>query len=314
MTRVSEGTVIAVRPRKVRVDLGDRTVDAFVRGSLKSGRRRQTHVIAVNDRVNVATQDRRGAVVEEILPRRNQVSRVDPGSRRNLVEHVLAVNLDWLVVVMSLAQPILKTRTLDRLLVLGEINHVPPLIVLNKLDLEDEPRDDLEAYAHIGYPVLRVSALQAHGCDALLDRLRDRVSLVIGPSGVGKSSLLNAILPGLELDTQPISESTGKGVHTTTRVEYHPLPGGGAILDSPGIRSVQPWGLDPESLRHAFPEFHDAPTGPCQFRDCQHRAEPSCAVRDAVERGDIVRFRYESYLKLLEDLEQAQEDRTWDLE
>lgn len=312
MTRRLEGTVVAVRPRRVRVEVGDRVLEAFVRGGLKSGPRRQTHVIAVNDRVELTADGSHGAVIEDVLPRRNQVSRVDPGSRRNLREHVLAVNLDWLVVVMSLAQPVLKTRTLDRLLVLGEIHRVAPLIVLNKMDLQEKPREELEVYADLGYPMLRMSALHGTGGDALLAHLRDRVSLVIGPSGVGKSSLLNTLVPGLDLSTQPISESTGKGVHTTTRVEYHRLPGGGAILDSPGIRSVQPWGLDAASLRHAFREFDSVSA--CQFRDCQHRAEPSCGVRDAVETGEISRFRYDSYLRLLEGIEEASGDRAWDLD
>ena len=294
-----------VRPRKVWVAQGDRRQSAFLRGSLKTGPRRETHVVAVGDRVRVS-RERGRIAIEEVLPRRNAISRIDPGSTKREIEHVIAANLDWFVVVVSLAQPRLNYRGLDRFLVLGEISDIPCAILLNKEDIAEqyEPPPE-EIYAAAGYPVIRTSAVTGEGLAAVRDLLRGHVSLLSGASGVGKSSLLNALFPGLALATQPISDATGKGVHTTTRVEWVDLPGGGALLDSPGVRSIQPFGLTGENLDLCFPEMVRL-HGRCQYNDCRHRDEPGCAVRSAAEAGEILGSRYDSYCRILQGVDKPE--------
>lgn len=295
---ITEGIVVRVRPRKVSVLLEGGWEPAFLRGTLATGPRRATHVVAVGDRVRMRRSEGRN-VIEEVLPRRNAISRVDPGSTTRDIEHVLAANLDWLLVVVSLARPRLNFRGLDRLLVLGEISEVPCVVLLNKDDLAEPYDPTPEAvYAGTGYRLIRTSARTGAGIDEVRDVLRGRVSLLAGASGVGKSSLLNTLFPGLDLPTQPVSSATGKGVHTTTRVEWVDLPGGGAILDSPGVRSIQPFGLHQENLELCFPEFERL-RGSCQFGDCRHRDEPGCAIRAAVARGEIAAGRYDSYSRIL---------------
>ncbi len=297
-----EGTVVRVRPRKVTVDLGGERVSVFIRGALKSGPKLVTHVVAVGDRVTVGGEDK-DLFLDEVLPRNNRISRVDPGSTKRDIEHVVAANLDWFLVVVSLAQPRLNFRGLDRLLVLGEWGEVPCAIIFNKADIAEEYDPAPEAiYGTTGYPTFRVSAMTGEGLEPLREFLKGNVSLLAGPSGVGKTSLLNALHPELDLKTQPVSESTGKGVHTTTRVEWIDLPRGGALLDSPGIRSIQPFGLTGENLDTCFPEFH--PHIPeCKFRDCRHRDEPECAVKAALGDGQISESRYDGYLRVLQGVD-----------
>jgi ribosome biogenesis GTPase len=245
-------------------------------------------------------------VIEEVLPRRNAISRVDPGSSKRDIEQVIAANIDWFVVVVSLAQPRLNHRGLDRFLVLGEISDIPCAILLNKTDIaeEYEPPPE-EVYLAAGYPVIRTSAVTGEGLPEVRGLLRGHVSLLSGPSGVGKSSLLNTLFPGLDLPTQPVSGATGKGVHTTTRVEWIDLPGGGALLDSPGVRSIQPFGLTGENLDLCFPEMVRL-RGSCQFNDCRHRDEPGCAVRLAAEAGEISESRYDSYCRILQGVDKPE--------
>jgi len=296
------GKVIRVRPRQVTVDLGEECVKAFLRGSLKQGPRVSTHLVAVGDEVRV-TGSGSEIVIEEVLPRRNKISRVDPASSKRDIEHVLAANLDWLIVVVSLAEPRLNFRGLDRLLLLGDHNDVPTWILLNKNDIA-EPYDPSpeEIYGKLGYPILRTSAMTGEGIEDLRAGIQSKISVVIGPSGVGKSAILNTLLPGRELPTQTVSAVTGKGRHTTTRVEWLALPGGGAILDSPGIRSIQPFGLDRETLADGFREFEDA-SAECRFRDCRHRDEPDCGIKKWVELGRIEPQRYDSYLRILVEVD-----------
>ncbi len=295
-----EGVVVQVDPARVTVDLGGEQVLAGLSGGLKAAPRRQAHLVAVGDRVLVTTEGADHRIIE-VLPRRNQVSRADPGDRTGRREQVLAANLDWLAVVVSLKEPPLNRRVLDRLLVLGEISDLPALIVLNKIDQHPDERDALAGYLEIGYPVLEVSARSGAGLLELSKRLTAGLTLLCGPSGVGKSSLANALAPGGNLRTADVSRSTGKGVHTTTRVGWRPLRDGGALLDSPGIRGVRPFGLSPANLASCFPEFRALSR--CQFSDCKHRDEPACAVRAAVLERRVFPDRYESYLRMLDALQ-----------
>ena len=297
------GRIRRVDSRKVWVECTDQIVPASLRGLLKGGPRRNTQVVAVGDQVRILRSERSEARVEEIFPRRNWISRADPGDPRR--ELVIASNLDRLAVVVCVDRPRLNLRGLDRLLLLGEANGIPSVIILNKVDLwsgAGTPQDALgvDLYDSLGYSVFPVSARTGQGCAALRGTLQGGISLLLGPSGAGKSSLLNTLFPGLELPTQPVSRATAKGVHTTTRVEWISLPEGGALLDSPGIRSVQPWGLTNENLADFFPEFRRIP--PCQFRNCRRREEPGCRAHEALAEGMIRESRYQSYLRILATL------------
>jgi ribosome biogenesis GTPase len=192
---------------------------------------------------------------------------------------------------------------LDRFLVIAEANGLLARIVVNKCDLvaPEAARALFAEHVAAGYPVHYTSVKTGEGLEALRAELAGRSSALSGPSGVGKSSLMNELFPGLELRTAAISDSVNKGRHTTVGAVLHPLPGGGFLADTPGLREVGLWGIDPAELPHCFPEFVPL-LGSCRFADCLHTVEPACAIRDAVERGTIARGRYESYVKLREEL------------
>jgi ribosome biogenesis GTPase len=207
--------------------------------------------------------------------------------------------------------PPLNPAFVDRLLVATAASDFPAGIILNKMDLlTDEKRPEVMdfhlRYADLGYPVLTTSATEGFGLDRLETAFQDQLNVVTGPSGTGKSSLLNALEPGLDVETGEVSESTHKGTHTTTHAELHPLSGGGYLVDTPGIREFGVREVHPKDLGHYMPDL--APyVNECQFPDCTHDHEPGCAVKAAVERGDIHPDRYDSYLRILESLQEEQE-------
>lgn len=295
-----QGTVIRVEGQVAIVRTGGSERRAGLRGLMKSGPRKSTHPVTTGDRVELETDSQGSWTIDAVIPRRNLLARVDSGDSKRC--HMLAANIDQLVCVQSFQDPPLNLRGLDRFLLLAEAAHVPGSIVVNKLDLlAGAEREELRHYPSIGIPVLRTSTRSGAGIDRLRDMLCDQVTVVVGPSGVGKSSLLNAIVPRLNLRTGSISKATSKGVHTTVRVEWIDLPGGGVVLDTPGLRAIAPWGIDSGNLSSAFPELRGF-VGQCRFADCSHRREPGCAVRQAVEIGRIPAFRYDSYLRILEIL------------
>ncbi len=291
----------------VRTGAGE-LLDASMRGRLKQDGQIK---LAVGDDVGIERDDRDGAwAITEIRPRRSTLSRKTPGRARG--ERVVAANVDQVVVVFAAAKPEPHVRMIDRFLVIAEGNDIAACLVINKVDLVGGAAGaaDLAAeYERAGYPVFRTSVKDQTGLRALHDTLAGRTSALTGPSGVGKSSLLNALFPGLDLRTGEISESVNKGRHTTVGARLIPVPDrlGGFVVDTPGLREVGMWGLSPEHLDQCFPEFKVL-IGACKFADCGHDHEPGCAVRQRVEAGTISRARWESYLKLrgeLRDLERA---------
>jgi ribosome biogenesis GTPase len=292
----------------VRAESGEQH-EASLRGRLKQD---GTAKLSVGDRVSVE-RDSRGEVwaITAIHPRHSQLARRAPGGARG--ERIVAANVDQVVVVFAVAKPEPHVRMLDRFLVIAEGNDLAAHIVLNKVELVDESVVTALAapYQTAGYAVHRTSVKQAIGLDELRDTLGGKTSAFSGPSGVGKSSLLNVLYPGLSLRTGEISESVNKGRHTTVGAMLIPLddPRGGFVVDTPGLREVGLWGLPPEHLDHCFPEFRPL-LGSCKFQDCAHETEPNCSVRAAVESGRVSPARYESYVKLRN--ETPDPDKPWE--
>ena len=288
---------------RVRAQSGE-TVDATLRGRLKIDNTNSLK-LAVGDDVLIERPARgEGWAISEILPRRSRLARRAPGGGQG--ERIVAANVDQVAVMFAAAKPDPHPRMLDRFLVIAEANALPARIIVNKIDLVGEPaaRDVFDAYARVGYPVHYISVKSRHGLDAVGAALTGSRSVVTGPSGVGKSSLLNALYPGANLRVGAVSESVNKGRHTTVGAHMLPLPGddAGFVIDTPGLRELGLWALPSDALDRCFPEIRDVRDG-CRFADCRHRAEPDCAVRDAVRSGAISEQRYDSYLRLLEELE-----------
>lgn len=300
MSELRTGIVLQARSGRHRVQAGDQDVVCSVRGKLKR-EKLYTDLIATGDWVHWRlTRPGRG-VIEEVLPRQTQLSRLRPGPGQFPFEHVIVANPDQAVFIFSVREPIPHLRMLDRLLVIAENNDLPVIICANKIDLlddEDEARTLFGLYEEIGYPVLYTSAHTGQGMAALRERLREQLSVLSGPSGVGKSSLLNAIQPELGLIVQEISETTGKGRHTTVGVRLWPLDDGGYVADTPGLREAGFFDIEPEELAWHFVEMRPHLSG-CHFSSCIHTHEPNCAVKEAVRAGGISEIRYESYCRLL---------------
>ena len=256
----------------------------------------------VGDDVTVELHPDEAATIEEVHPRRSVLKRRTPGKSHG--EREVAANVDQVVVVGAARHPDWNPHQMDRFTAVAAANDLPLLVVINKCDLVDDCRAAVAPYEQAGYAVLLTSARDGRGIDELRTRLEGHVSLFTGPTGVGKSSLLNAVQPGLRLRTAAVSAKSHTGRHTTVSAEMHPLSGGGFVVDTPGLRDIGLWGLEPPEVAAAFPEFAERATQ-CRFDDCRHLAEPGCAVVAAVERGEIVPSRLESYRHMLEEAYRA---------
>ncbi|HET9635181.1 MAG TPA: ribosome small subunit-dependent GTPase A [Gemmatimonadaceae bacterium] len=288
----------------VRAGSGE-THEASLRGRLKK-ESDESKKLAVGDRV-VLEPDSRGThwAIEEILPRHSQLARRAPGGGQG--ERIVAANVDQVVVVFAATKPEPHRRMLDRFLVIAEANSLDARIVINKIELVDRAQTEnaFADYGRAGYPVHFTSVKQRIGLEELHRELEGRTSVLSGPSGVGKSSLMNAMYPGLDLRVGEISESVNKGRHTTVGALLHPLPDSGYVVDTPGLREIGTWGLSSTELDSCFREFRDFIPS-CRFGNCTHRVEPGCAVRAAVESGAMSGERYDSYLRLREEIEQEE--------
>jgi ribosome biogenesis GTPase len=289
------GRVVKVHGLESLVETNDgRALRCGVRRVLKSLSIDDRHVIAVGDRVWIRPSGDGQGLIEKVEPRAGTITR---GYRR--ARHTLAANVDQILIVSAFEEPGLKLPLIDRYLISAETGGVRPVVVLNKADLAQLARYQwvVGLYSQIGYEVLVTSVRTGLGLDRLRELLAAGCTGLSGQSGVGKSSLLNAIQPGLKLRVGEVSDWTRKGKHTTTAAELIRLEIGGYVVDTPGLRQFELWGVNPRELEGVFPEFRPYLPG-CRFPDCSHTHEHDCAVKDAVRHDQIHVSRYESYLKL----------------
>jgi ribosome biogenesis GTPase len=278
---------------------GGRKAQVNLAKKIRQGSRTSTTSVVIGDRVTVRIEGNGGAI-ESVHERRNELARLAPG-RRNMKD-VLAANLDRLFIVHSLRQPDFNSNRLDRFLAIAEQAEIPATVVLNKDDLAmpAEIASIAEIYRSIGYPVVASSAKTGDHVTQIASELKG-ICAIIGPSGVGKSSILNRISPELRLRTGDISDATGKGKHTTVVSELLPWGNGSYVADTPGLRGVALVGIDRYEVAWLFREYQPY-VGLCRFADCLHQNEPGCAVTEMVRAGRLPRARYESYLRLVTDV------------
>lgn len=289
------GLIIKAQSGFFTVETGQGLFVCRLRGKLKQGRP-TGDIAAVGDRVRITVLPDGSGVIEEVEERKRAIVRLDPRPQGEY-QQILLANPDQAVFVFACAHPAPRLRMLDRFLVIAEKQNVPPLIVANKTDLVKDPKELFGLYETIGYRVIYTSTHTGAGLDELHEALKGKISALAGPSGVGKSSLLNAIQPGLGLAVREISAAMGKGRHTTVARQMFPLEGGGYVADTPGWKSLALWDTQPEEMDAYFPELRHL-VAYCQFSDCTHIHEPGCAVRRALEEGKIHPQRYDSYLRL----------------
>ena len=300
---MSSGLVLRARSGfyTIATDQGE-LVEARLRGRVKK-ERQASDLAVIGDRVLVERLPDGTGAIASVEARERRFSRRQPGPRGSWREDVIVANPDLVTVVFAVDRPPPNPRLVDRFLVVAEYNEVPALIVANKVDLVgmEAARAIFGPYQRIGYEVVYASARQGIGIEELRGRLAGRLSIVTGPSGVGKSTLLNALQPGLQLATGEVSSvESGKGKHTTTHAELLPLegPDGGYVADTPGIRELGLWQIPPTELAWCFLEFRPH-LGACAFNDCTHLHEPRCGVRAALAAGSISAERYDSYRRML---------------
>jgi ribosome biogenesis GTPase len=257
--------------------------------------------VAVGDNVEFEFDPVKLALIERVLSRGRILARQDVYVKGR--KQIIAANLDQLVIISSTAEPSFRPGLVDRFLISAEKNELAPVIVINKIDIEsiDNFAPTIDAWKALGYQVIAVSAKNGDGIDEVAKMLADKTSAFAGHSGVGKSTIINALAPRLALKTSEISSATGKGIHTTSMVRMFPLIGGGWIIDTPGLKVFDISEIKPDDLKKYFPEINERASD-CRFDDCDHLNEPGCAVKEAVENGKIATFRYQSYEKFWQEL------------
>lgn len=290
----------------VKTDEG-KLIECKIKGNFRLKGIRSTNPIAVGDRVQINVNAEGTAFITEIEDRKNYIIR--RSSNLSKQSHIIAANLDQCMLVVTVNYPETSTIFIDRFLASAEAYRVPVCLVFNKVDrYTEEERHYLEGlihlYTHIGYPCYQISALEGTGVEEIKQALQGKVTLFSGHSGVGKSTLINAILPDQNVKTGEISTAHNKGMHTTTFSEMFPVAGNGYIIDTPGIKGFGTFDMKDEEVGHYFKEIFEF-SSQCKYGNCTHRHEPGCAVREAVENHYISESRYASYLNILEDKEEG---------
>lgn len=293
----------------VEVDDTGQLIPCKVKGNFRIKGIRTTNPVAVGDNVEIGAPGPDGvAYVTKIFPRENYIIR--RASNLSKEAHIIAANIDQALLVITLSHPTTSTTFVDRFLATAEAYRVPVIIAINKIDLLDDPDDQelLEAFTYlyrsIGYRVLHLSAKTLAGLDKLREVLSDKITLLSGNSGVGKSTLINDLIPGIHQRTAEISAAHDQGTHTTTFSELFRLPGSGSIIDTPGIRGFGTIDFEPSEVAHYFPDIFEV-SHQCRFNNCTHTHEPGCAVRQAVDDHRIAASRYTSYLNILSDFTES---------
>ena len=300
------GTVLSIGPGSCRVRSGHEEYQCVLRGILTAKDSRRQTVLAVGDKVFFTLIGQQEGAIEQVDTRRTVLARQGTGPRSNL-QHIIAANVDQAVIVVSAREPQFRPRLIDRYLVAAEYGELAPAICINKIDLDPEGsyQPSLEMYRSLGYPTVATSATAGLGLDELRELLKDKTSVLAGQSGVGKSSLLSKVDPGLDLKSIQISKKTGKGQHATKNASLLALSFGGYVIDTPGIRQFSLWDVPAVDLAGSYPEI--ARFGQdCRFQPCSHIKEIDCAVKAALEEGKIFPTRYESYVALYQDLRESE--------
>lgn len=288
----------------VRNEKGD-ILNSRLPGKFKQATQKTTNPIAVGDEVIIGHETQTNDyIIEDILPRRNYIVRQSP--RQKHLKHIIASNIDQAIIIVTISKPRTSLGFIDRFLVTAESYHIPVTIVVNKIDLMTK-KDELvlkqiqEIYPPLGYPIILCSATRKDGIQEIIDLIQNKSTLVVGHSGVGKSTTINTINSDLHLKTAPLSNKWNKGTHTTTFATMYEILPDSYIIDTPGIKELFVIEIEPEELSGYFPEMK-ALSNKCQYNNCLHENEPNCAVKDALINDEISESRFESYLSILENI------------
>lgn len=306
-----KGVVIKSTGSRYKVLAENNTViECTIKGQFRIKDIKNTNPIAVGDHVEFERNDNYTGLITDIEERRNHIVR--KATNLSKQTHIIAANIDQALLVVTLAQPRTSRGFIDRFLVTAEAYHIPTIIIFNKTDVYNRKQLGLleeitEVYTDIGYRCIKASAFKNEGIHEIKKLMKDKVSLLSGHSGVGKSTLVNTIEPSLQLKTGEISKMHSKGMHTTTFAEMIPLPFGGFIIDTPGIKEFGIVNFEKHELSRYFPEMMKV-LGGCRFNNCLHIDEPGCAVKEALERGEISPWRYENYINILNSEEMNEKE------